>query len=237
MKSRICDISVARCEDRSWLLDPDSQISSEHGIDIWHGEKIWSLWPNPSPTPPCGREMKCWPGCRFKFIEQRYFTFAVKIVTIPKTPFEPSRSVCGPSRDVYIAGFTFEDWSIIDSGHSGESNESESSTRCCCVVVVFVVVVQRHMASREDVSLTEFQRGRKDPILDRSCWNCLERRSQLFEKEFGTSFQFCSWVVIDGLSFMLWDWWEYVCFLFYCYIRVHDSDIVIFLGLRSLVIG
>lgn len=51
MKSRICDISVARCEDRSWLLDPDSQISSEHGIDIWHGEKIWSLWPNPSPTP------------------------------------------------------------------------------------------------------------------------------------------------------------------------------------------
>lgn len=214
-----------------WIPIHKSRANTESTFGT--GKKIWSLWPNLSPNPG-GREMKCWPGCRFKFIEQRYFTFAVKIVTIPKTPFEPARSVCGPSRDVYIAGFTFEDWSIIDPRHSGESNESESSTRCCCFCCA------KGMASREDVSLTEFRRRRKDLRPDRSCWNCLERRSQLFEKEFGTSFQFCSWVVIDGLSFMLWDWWECVCVCvcFFCSIvtYVYDSDIVIFLGLRSLMV-
>lgn len=210
MKSGICDISVARfCEDRSWLLDPDSQISSEHGIDIWHGggkKKIWSPWPNPG-----GREMKCWPGCRFKFIEQRYFTFAVKIVAIQsrKPALSLAGSVCGPSRDVYIRRFYIRGliYHRFSPQRSNRMNPKVLLSCCCCCCRT-----QRVRLPVPRVFLwPSFKGGERIPRLGRSCWNCLERRSQLFEKEFGTSFQFCSQVVIDDLSFMLWDWWVCVC--------------------------
>lgn len=126
--------------------------------------------------------MKCWPGCRFKFIEQRYFTFAVKIVAIQsrKPALSLAGSVCGPSRDVYIAGFTFEDWSIIDSRHSGRI---EWIRKFYSLVVVVVVVRKEYGFPYRGCffdRVSKGERGSRDSaeaveIVWRDAHSCLKR--------------------------------------------------------------
>lgn len=208
-----------------WIPIHKSRANTESTFGTGGKKKIWSPWPNPG-----GREMKCWPGCRFKFIEQRYFTFAVKIVAIPsrKPALSLAGSVCGPSRDVYIAGFTFEDWSIIDSRHSGRI---EWIRKFYSLVVVVVVVRKEYGFPYRGCffdRVSKGERGSRDSaeaveIVWRDAHSCLKRNlGRVFNS-------------VPKL-------WSTICLLCYeidecvCVFFIRLLHTVIFLGLRSLMV-
>lgn len=192
MKSRIGDFSALRGSIAA-IGSRFTNLGGTRNRHLARGKNLISL-AGSSPTPCKRNEMLA--GLSFQIYRAAIFYIRCENSYNPPPLSLPKVGLRSIQRCLPLSVFPFEDL-IYHRSQRCESNESK------VLLVVVVVVV---MASCEGVSLTEFWKGAKG---SKSVEMFGETLTVVWKGIWG-KFSILFRVVIGGLSFVLWDWWECV---------------------------
>lgn len=203
-------------------MDPDSQISSEHGIDIWHGEKNLISLTKPQPKPRWKRNEML---ARLSFQIYRATIFYIRCENSynPQNPLWACqvglRSIqrCLHCR-FYIRGLIHH--------RSSPQRWIEWIRKFHSLLLLFLL--WKRYGFPWGCFFDRVSKEAKGSQTRSKLLKLFEETLTVVWKGIWDKFSILflsSWV--DGLSFMLWDWWECVCVCVFFVRLLHTCTIVI----------